>query len=63
MGAAAPGCDDGEGRDAAFDQALEAHLAAAAPAGGVPDTTDLWGELAVVDRAIARIAEAVGGRD
>jgi hypothetical protein len=59
---AAPGCDGANGRDAAFDQALEALLAGAAPAGGMPDTTDLWGELAVVDRAIARIAEAVGAR-
>ncbi len=59
---AAPGCDGANGQDAAFDQALEALLAAAAPAGGMPDTTDLWGELAVVDRAIARIAEAAGAR-
>jgi hypothetical protein len=59
---AAPGCDGANDQDAAFDRALEALLAAAAPAGGVPDTTDLWGELAVVDRAIARIADAVGAR-
>lgn len=59
---AAPGCDGANGQDPAFDQALEALLAAAAPAGGVRDSFDLWEELALVDRAIARIAEAVGVR-
>jgi hypothetical protein len=55
---AAPGCEVANGRDPAFDRALEALFAGALPE-ATGDTFDLWVELAAIDRAIARVAVAV----